>query len=203
MKKVQDFEDKTASMLLIGNRGLKGLLRNGYIYTILFFLMLFGGKLLAQCVPVITGLSPDNGPINTTITINGSHFSTTISENTVWFGGVKAVVTDATETSLTVTVPAGAGNPVIVFTPCGMTQSGNYFKVTNSSLATLSAESFTDPTLSYGFAIKNGSYNGFDLHSFTNLKYADLDGDGKLDALLGRMGVYVQLNTTVTPGTIS
>lgn len=179
-------------------------LKKGLILCLLGLISSTGGKLLAQCdLPVITGFSPTNGPIGTSVTINGSHFSTTISENAVWFGGVKAVVTDATENSLTVTVPAGTGNQLSVFTSCGMHQASDYFNLTSTGLASLSSESFTDPTYSYGFAIKNGSYTGIGLHSFSNLSYADFDTDGKLDAVLGRQGVYLQLNTTVTPGTLS
>jgi len=161
-------------------------------------------RVTAQCdPPTITGFSAYEGSVNTSLLINGSHFSAVLTENTVWFDGVKAVVTDATTSTLTVTIPIGAGNPVRVYTTCGMAQSIEYFNVVSSSLGPLTSASFTSPTISYGYAIKNGSYNNIGLHSFTNLKYADLDGDGKPDALLGRMGVYVQLNTTVTPGTIS
>ncbi len=178
----------------------------GIILRNAFFLLglLHFKPMQSQCdLPVLSGFSQNSGLINTSITINGSHFSDIISENTVWFGGVKALITAASTTALTVSVPAGAGNPVMVYTPCGMVQSVEWFNVISSGLASLSSASFTNPTVSFGYAIKNGSYNTIGLHSFTNLKYADFDGDGKPDALLGRQGVYVQLNTTVSPGTIS
>lgn len=58
--------------------------------------------------PVITLFSPTSGPVGATVTINGSGFSATANQNIVFFGATKAVVTVASTTSLTVTVPAGA-----------------------------------------------------------------------------------------------
>jgi hypothetical protein len=59
-------------------------------------------------IPVITSVEPDNGKVGTTVIITGTDFSTTPADNIVTFGGVEAVVTEATATTLTVTVPAGA-----------------------------------------------------------------------------------------------
>jgi hypothetical protein len=58
--------------------------------------------------PVITGFSPSTGRAATAVTITGSHFSKTLTENIVKFNGVTAKVTQASETSLTVTSPDGA-----------------------------------------------------------------------------------------------
>lgn len=56
----------------------------------------------------ISGISPESGPIGTAVTISGSGFSSTISENTVTFAGVEAPIETASETELVGIVPDGA-----------------------------------------------------------------------------------------------
>jgi hypothetical protein len=58
--------------------------------------------------PVIAGLSPDRGTVGTVVQIVGSGFSPRPTDNQVAFNGTPAPVNAATETSLTVSVPAGA-----------------------------------------------------------------------------------------------
>ena len=62
---------------------------------------------LAQ-VPTIISFTPASGTIGTSVTIIGTNFSATPTNNIVFFGATKATVTAATTTQLTVTVPAGA-----------------------------------------------------------------------------------------------
>ena len=175
----------------------------GHFWMSVLVLMFSSNAGFATCdKPVIDSLSTLSGTVNTSVSILGSNFRSTASENTVWFGGVKATITSASANMLTVSVPPGAGNPVSVYTPCGMTQYALYFTVTTDNQISLIASDFTGPNTSYGFAIKNGNYAGFELHTFNNLSYSDLDGDGKLDAMFGRLGVYTQRNTTVNPGVI-
>ncbi len=67
--------------------------------------------------PRITSFTPASGPVGTSITISGNSFSATPSGNRVYIGGVRAAVTAATTTSLTVTVPAGTSlQPISVRT---------------------------------------------------------------------------------------
>jgi hypothetical protein len=72
-------------------------------------------------VPTITSFSPTYGPIGTTVTITGTNFSTTPGNNIIYFGAVRATVTAATSTSLTITVPAGATYQPITVTANGLT----------------------------------------------------------------------------------
>lgn len=59
--------------------------------------------------PVITEFSPKAGTIGSTVRLTGRNFTAFLENNLVQFSsGVKAVVTSATTTELTVTVPAGA-----------------------------------------------------------------------------------------------
>ena len=76
-------------------------------------LLLAGPSLLAQ--PKINSFSPASGPAGTTVMVSGSGFNAMASGNLVYFGAVRAQVTSASATSLTVTVPAGATyQPVLV-----------------------------------------------------------------------------------------
>ncbi|MBS0571464.1 MAG: IPT/TIG domain-containing protein [Proteobacteria bacterium] len=73
----------------------------------------------------ITGFSPSNGPIGTTVTIQGQGFSSTASNNTVTFNGTAATVVSTTTTQLTVTVPAGATTGPITVTTGGKTATSS------------------------------------------------------------------------------
>src|SRR5690349_7542919 len=67
--------------------------------------------------PKINSFTPTSGSIGTAVTITGSGFNPVATSNIVFFGPVKAVVTNATATSLTVTVPAGTSyQPISVTT---------------------------------------------------------------------------------------
>lgn len=68
-------------------------------------------------VVIVTGVSPEWGPLGTVITISGQGFSTTQSENTVTFGdiggtGISVPVTGATANLLTLPVPPPAPQPL-------------------------------------------------------------------------------------------
>jgi len=79
----------------------------------------------------IIRFTPSSGPVNTTVTISGTAFSTTASQDTVKFNGTQAVVNPATATQLVVTVPSGATTgPITVTTPSGSVSSSTNFTVT-------------------------------------------------------------------------
>jgi len=69
--------------------------------------------------PALSGFYPPGGLPGTSVTISGLHFSTTPSQNTVYFHGIPAAVSAATSTTLTVTVPAGATTGTIQVTTGG------------------------------------------------------------------------------------
>jgi YD repeat-containing protein len=65
-------------------------------------------------------ITPNGGHIGSTVTIYGTGFSTTPSQNTVTFNGVAATVVSASANMLVVTVPAGAtSGALVVTTPNG------------------------------------------------------------------------------------
>ncbi len=58
--------------------------------------------------PVIDSFTPDQGLTGTTVTINGSHFAQSISDNIVTFNGKTAKINSASATQLVAVVPADA-----------------------------------------------------------------------------------------------
>ena len=82
----------------------------------------------------IIEFTPNRGPIGAEVTIYGTAFSTTPSQNAVTFNGVAAGVTSATSTKIVVQVPAGATTgPIAVTTPAGTATSSTPFIVANSA----------------------------------------------------------------------
>src|SRR3984957_20556152 len=82
----------------------------------------------------ITDFIPNNGPIGTTVTIYGTGFSTTASQNTVKFNGTTATVTSSTNTQIVTKVPTGATTGTIsVTSPGGSAVSTSSFTVTTTN----------------------------------------------------------------------
>jgi FG-GAP-like repeat/IPT/TIG domain/FG-GAP repeat len=122
--------------------------------------------------PVITSLSAASGPVGSTLIINGSNFSATAANNTVYFGGVKATIATATTTALTVTVPDGATpQPVSVTTNHLTAYSKSVFNTSFSGgSAGFVPSSFGDTNLTTG------------LYPYA-VCATDIDGDGKPDLI--------------------
>jgi FG-GAP-like repeat/IPT/TIG domain/Secretion system C-terminal sorting domain/FG-GAP repeat len=78
--------------------------------------------------PVITSFTPIVGLVGTRVTLTGSNFDPIASNNTVRFNGTTAVVTAASSTSITTTVPSGATTGKITVTVNGVTGAsiGNF-----------------------------------------------------------------------------
>jgi uncharacterized protein (TIGR03437 family) len=66
--------------------------------------------------PEIISFTPESGGEGTTVTIEGNNFSSIVEENQVTFNQVAGVITAATKTSLTTTVPLGASSGKIIVT---------------------------------------------------------------------------------------
>jgi YD repeat-containing protein len=83
----------------------------------------------------ISEFTPNSGPVGTTVTIYGTGFSTTPTQNTVTFGGATATVSTATTTTLVVT--ASAGGTIAVTSPNGSATSADSFTVSASAGPTI------------------------------------------------------------------
>ncbi|RZK92611.1 MAG: hypothetical protein EOO98_02535, partial [Pedobacter sp.] len=126
--------------------------------------------------PSIVSFSPLSGQAGTVITINGTNFGAGASNNIVRFeNGLKGTITNATETTITVTAPAGAmtGNLSVLNISTGLvTKSKNAFKALVPKV-TLLPTTFMEPQVKFNLSTIFGE--GF---SFT-----DLNDDGKTDLI--------------------
>jgi hypothetical protein len=157
-------------------------------------ILLFCTAAMAQ--PVVTSVSPDKGIVGTSITITGTGFNATASNNGVWFGATRATVSTASASQLIVSVPAGA--------------TTDFVSVTNltSGLTAFSKNKFI-PVFAGGGTIVSGSFaSQVAFSANTNPKgiaIGDLDGDGKPDLAVANSGantVSVYRNTS-TSGSIT
>lgn len=71
--------------------------------------------------PVISEITPDSGSVGSSVIIKGHFFSSDADKNIISFNETEAVVMDATDTQLTVTVPANAASGKITVTVNGKT----------------------------------------------------------------------------------
>ncbi|WP_276482763.1 FG-GAP-like repeat-containing protein [Paraflavitalea pollutisoli] len=143
--------------------------------------------------PIITNISPANGPAGTVVTITGSHFSAVYDteQPIVYFGAVRAAVTQWTSNSITVIAPAGATyQPVIVSGGFNVAISPRPFVLTHSGGdALITRQTF-------------GPKTQIDLPAPARAGIIqDIDDDGKPDFVFGdynNAGIKVYHNTTTT-----
>ncbi|MGC4022740.1 MAG: FG-GAP-like repeat-containing protein [Cyclobacteriaceae bacterium] len=139
--------------------------------------------------PTITSFSPASGLPGSSVIITGTNFNTVASQNSVFFKGIKATVTNASSTQLTVTVPTSAAYGPITVVNNGTqlqaqsTQSFNPLFNNNSDFGGRVVSSTLTP--GYNSILQTGteSYNGFG-----GLDKGDLDGDGWVDLIITDTG---------------
>ena len=153
--------------------------------------------------PSITSFTPASGNSGDTVIITGTNFSSTASSNTVKFNGVSATVTQASSTSLTVTVPTGATSGTISVTNGGLTgTSASSFTV---GVAVIT--SFTPTTGRVGTAIKISGSN-FDTTSIVKFNgtlssiFKDYEGyfyaNVPSGATTGKISIQNSVNTATS-----
>ncbi len=127
--------------------------------------------------PVVSGLSSYVAAPGASITISGSDFNASTTNNIVYFGATRATVTSASNTSLSVTVPIGATYMPIVSvenTACAFTgYSQNLFLPTYNNAGFVTNTVNFDPHVS--FTSGSGPYG---------VAVGDIDGDGKSDVVV-------------------
>ena len=78
--------------------------------------LLFGSSSYAEVMPpTISSFNPLSATNGASVTITGTNFSETLTNNIVWFGAVQATVQSASATNLVATVPIGARSIVSVW----------------------------------------------------------------------------------------
>ena len=108
---------------------------------------------LSANAPTITSFNPAQGGIGASVTITGTKFSTTASNNTVKFNGVTATVTSATATEIQTTVPSGATTGKITVEVNGETAFSTTDFTVTQSVALPSITSFTPAQGSIGTSV--------------------------------------------------
>ena len=145
-------------------------------------------------VPSITSVTPSNGAIGSSVTINGSNFDPTPGNNIVYFGAVSATVNSASSSELEVTVPVSTTyERVTVIVNGFVTQSQEPFVVTFEGNNVIDANTFLSPDTK---AVGTGP---------RLIKLGDVDNDGLLDIIsITESGsqVSVHRNISSDPGSI-
>jgi hypothetical protein len=160
------------------------------------FLVCFTSLKVQAQKPNITNFSPTSGIVGTTVTITGTNFNATSSQNVVFFGATKATVSAATTTSLIVTVPVGATfQPISVLNLATVLTgfSSVPFRVTYPG-GSIIAESLSEESVDFA----TGTLALF-------LAIGDLDGDGKTDMVTANFnaGTISVFRNTATLGSIT
>jgi hypothetical protein len=135
-------------------------------YLSLFSFLLIIGFTQAQ-PPVINSFSPSAAPVGAQVTIQGNHFDINTDSNIVYFGTVRALVNNATNNTLTVTVPAGS--------------SYSFITVKVDTLTAFSRQPFTT---SYGsnLQLRSNSFGAPLVIAAARYPcYGDFDNDGRID----------------------
>jgi hypothetical protein len=125
-------------------------------------------------LPTITSFTPSSAKPGESVTITGTNFDATPTNNTVFFDPIKATVTSGSATSLTVTVPDGAGYGPLTATRKERTAfSDAYFLPIYTGVAqTITAGTFAERV---SFTAGNNP-NG--------IAVGDIDGDGLPDVAI-------------------
>ena len=115
--------------------------------------------------------TPQSGPVGTSVTINGTAFSTTLNQDTVKFNGTTATVTSATPTQIVTSVPTGATTGTItVITPNGTATSSTSFTVGLNSNGAPTVSGFNPTSGAPGTAVTISGTN-FDVASSDRTKF--------------------------------
>ena len=108
----------------------------------------------------ILHVSPDTGSTGQTVTVYGTGFSETPSQNTITFNGTAATVSASTATSITTTVPSGATTgSVAVTAPSGSASSGDPFTIITSTAPSITSFTPAIGAAGTGLTISGASFD--------------------------------------------
>ena len=149
--------------------------------------------------PTITSFSPTSGAAGTQVTITGTGFDSSPSNNVILLDGMRCTVSSATSTSLSVIIPKGTTN--------------NYFQVVNvtNKLSAISKLKFSTKSLTLGAQVVANSFylntptslSNISVTNVKNYSTADIDADGKLDILAMNNGYSLKIaSTSSTPSSL-
>jgi hypothetical protein len=149
-------------------------------------------------VPTITSFSPTSGSKGTSVTITGTGFNSTASNNTVYVDGVKASVVSSTSTSIVITIPGGTSSAaeISIVANGNSCNSVKKFNVTwnSGTWSSFGSSDFTRTTFSDGSTASQVFNCPFNL-----ITSGDFDLDGDLDVAHVKEGganVNISQNTS-------
>ena len=90
--------------------------------------------------PGISSVNPESGPAGTKVTINGTNFSSTPSENTIRFNGVTASVNSADEEQIETEVPLNATDGPVKVTVNNKSTTGPDFDVKGPQITSVTPD---------------------------------------------------------------
>jgi hypothetical protein len=160
----------------------------------------------AQAQTSIANFIPSSGTVGSSISINGSGFDLTPSNNLVLFGNVSATVNSSAPNMLDVTVPHGISGEAKITVINLVT--GYQFTSTNSFITTFNHGIATTATASNQFVSQASSASGPNLsgesvsnYSGEKMLVGDFDGDGKND--FANMGTSASNSISIFRNTIA
>ena len=153
-------------------------------------------------VPAINdnGLSPDSGPVGTSVKVKGLNFGASQGESTVTFNGVEAQPSSWSDTKIQVPVPVGATTGPVVVTVDGQASNGVSFTVDTQPRLTLATDlaSVSEPsgTATVTVSVPSGSEPEADLA--VTLSHTGTAGEGS-DYSVGPLTILAgQVSGTAT-----
>jgi hypothetical protein len=146
-------------------------------FAVLCYALAGLGTTWAQTAPTVSAISPSTGVPGTHVTVTGSGFTGT---QAVVFAGQPARFVIQASGSLTVTVPATATTgPIRITNPYGTVLTAAFTVTRTSSSTTFPASSAFTYT-PYQYSGNKSTQNGVPV-------VTDMDGDGLLDILVGKL----------------
>jgi hypothetical protein len=157
----------------------------------------------------IIEFTPNGGSTGAEVTIYGTAFSATASQNAVTFNGVAANVSSATTTQIVTDVPPGATTgPITVTAPAGAATSGTSFIVGESGAPTITVFSPTIGAAGTSVTITGTNFESnlfnnrvdfnLSLSSITSATNTTITTKVPLGAVSGRIGVGTPAGTAVS-----
>lgn len=108
----------------------------------------------------IISFTPEQGPSGASVTITGTGFSATTSQNSVQFNGIGAAVISSTTNQIVASVPVGATTgPITVISPLGSVTSTNSFTVTTAQSGSPQITSFSPQIVASAAAVSVSGAN--------------------------------------------
>ena len=167
-------------------------MKKSLLFIFLSFYLGSFTKAIAQA-PTITSFTPISAKPGDVVTITGTGFNTSPTNNVVFFGATRANVTASNAITLTATVPSGATYAPITLLNAGsnlsaysLTNFNPIYAPAKTGITATDFEAKLDLTPGYGTA---------------SVAIGDLDGDGKPDIVVANNGsnnISVYRNTSVS-----